>query len=777
MAIPLSVIATFNLMFFNKITFNIMSLGGLALGVGMLVDNSIVVIENILRRRTFEPDARLSAERGAREVSGAITASTLTNIMVFFPILYLEGMFRQIFGDLAWTVAFSLICSEIVALSLVPMLTVVLGKRVRLPREVFDEMDLPPEARGKLDELLKDDETDPDRETRPRTGSLIWYKNYRAFRESEAAALGRTPGKYFKVWTFISFWLYRPYFLAAYVLKRIGGGTSGVFGLVMKVPLALFDLGFGQLKKSYPEFLRSLLKRPVLVVLFAIGLSLASAGLLYLMGWELMPSVDQGEFRVHVELPTGTPIEETNRRLIRMEKEVRKIPSRQDITTVFATVGIGTAEGEGASEKAENIGEVHVALLPRDFRDVPDEEIITETMSRLENEVSAVVRSAKPQLLSYKTPIEIELEGSNLQLLKQAADEVVGKISTIEGLLEIESSMAEANPEVNITIDRDRARSLGLSVSEITEVVRLKVKGDVPTRFDLADQQIDIVVELEENDRATYERLKRLTIPAPNGDVRLEQVAVIKPGLGPATITRVENSRVALITANIHGRPLGDVVKDLKAEMNSMVFSSGIFWKITGQNEEMQRSMPSLYLALGLAITLVYIVLAAQFESLIHPFVIMFCVPFSLVGLALILPLTGQTINIFSLIGVLMMLGISVNDAIVLITTVNQRRDEGLERIEAIVEAGRSRFRPILITSLTTILGMAPMAVALGPGAEMRVPMALTVIGGLTASTTFTLIAIPCVYLVLDNILPRSYRPHLAAGAEPGVEAPPPAAP
>jgi hydrophobic/amphiphilic exporter-1 (mainly G- bacteria), HAE1 family len=347
-------------------------------------------------------------------------------------------------------------------------------------------------------------------------------------------------------------------------------------------------------------------------------------------------------------------------------------------------------------------------------------------------------------------------------VVKELTREVVvnGKRQrAVRGLTEVESSMGEQNPEVNITIDRIRAAAFGISVSEITDVVRQKVKGEKAGRFDAPEEQIDIRIQLEEEDRATLEKLKRISIPSTEGDIRLEQVARIEKGEGPATITRSENSRVALIRANLHDRPLGDVVSDIRTILENTELPSGCIWRITGQSEEMERSVSSLYLAAALAILLVYIVLASQFESIVHPFVIMFCVPFSLVGLALILTATGQTINIFSLIGMLMMVGIAVNDAIVLVTTINQRRDDGMERIEAIVEAGKSRLRPIMITTLTTTLGMVPMAIALGPGSELRSPMAITVIGGLLSSTFFTLTTIPCIYLLLDKILPRSYKP------------------
>ncbi len=771
LAIPVSIITTFNLMYFLDISFNIMSLGGLALVVGMLVDNSIVVLENILRRRSFEPEPSISAERGAGEVSAAITASTITNIMVFLPIVFLEGMFREIFGDLAWTVTMGLICSEAVALSLVPMMTVVLGRRVHLPEEVLKEID---RLSGKGDSGEREreggDREEAGKRPAPEDGgrgpgkNMLRYSGFREFRERELLDRGGKPGRAFQAITLLSFMVWWPVLVQVLLVKRAARAFSRSAGTASRYPLGAFDRGFARVRAWYPGFLSGLLKRHYLVSGAAITVATCSLYLVYLLGWELIPEVDQGEFRVKLEFPAGTPIEETNKRIAAMEKKIRDIPLSGNITSIFATVGMGTAEGESETEKAENIGEIHVSLKDRDQRDVSDQAVMGQAMQALQNEVGVVPRSDKPQLLSYKAPIQIEIEGTNLDTLRAVSEDIIDRISGIQGLSEIESSLAESSPEVNIIIDRTRASALGLSVSEITDAVRRKVKGEVPTMFENKDEQIDIRVALKEEDRADIGKLKKLLIQAPAGDVRLSQVASITPALGPASINRSENSRVALVHAANHGRPLGDVVRDITDRLSALELPSGFHWEISGQNEEMKRSLPSLYLAGILAIALVYIVLAAQFESLLHPFVIMFCVPFSLVGLSLILLATGQTINIFSIIGMLMMVGIAVNDAIVLVSTINLRRDEGMERTQAIVEAGSSRLRPILITTLTTCLGMVPMAIALGPGSELRAPMAITVIGGLLSSTMFTLTAIPCIYMVLDRILPRAYKPRPAPG-------------
>jgi HAE1 family hydrophobic/amphiphilic exporter-1 len=738
-AIPVSFIATFNLMYFAGISFNIMSLGGLALGVGVLVDNSIIVIENILRHRAVEPDLALSARRGSDEMAMPVISGTLTNVIVFLPVLYLQGMFRQIFGDLAWTVTFSTLCSAAAALAIVPMMSVVLGKSVKLPQDYLEDLD---EVKGAA----------PATAAAPAPPVALAPPSPVEARKGGGC-------------------LYWPLVLPLKIFLLAWRAWAKVSNRMLAGPLHLFDAGFRRVRHGYPELLRVLLKRPFLVSVLSVGIGVLSVGLLNIMSWEMMPSVDQGEFRVRVELPTGTPIEETNKRIAEIEERIRTIAHRATLKSLFATVGIGTAEGEGTSEKAENLGEIHVALVDPDLRSIRDELVIQEAVKALAGEVSVVARTFKPQLMSYKAPVEIEIEGRNLDDLEQASEMVLGRIQDIPGLLEVESSMGRRNPEINITVDRNRAAALGLSVSTITDVIQRKVKGEVASRFDQTDQQIDIQVQIQEKDRANLERLAKITIPSANGDIRLDQVATIKPAQGPAAITRAENGRVALITANIHGRPLGDVVRDIEARIAPLTLPADCTLRITGQNEEMVRSLPSLYLAVALAILLVYIILASEFESLAHPFIILFTIPFAMVGMALILILTGQTLNIFTLIGILMMIGILDNVAIVLVSAINQNRDYGMERTQAIVEAARTRLRPILITNLTTILGMMPMAIAWGPGTELSAPMAITVIGGLSSATFLTLLTIPCLYLALDTLLPRTYHPHRADETEPGLPA------
>ncbi len=724
MAIPISIITTFNLMFFTGISFNTMSLGGLALGVGILVDNSIVVLENILRHRVKNPDLKSSAINASREVSGAITASTLTNIIVFFPILYVEGMFRQIFGDLAWTVTFSLIASELVALIIVPMLSVYMGRRVRLPKELADlDSELPTESAP----IEK-----PAPRRRPRFSEFKSRLGWRAWFDYPFA---------FLVW------------LVAEAFQKIFDFFARVFKWVLYFPLKWFDRGFIFLKTRYPKLIDKVLQKPKTVFATSMLLVLLAFLGLYLTGWELLPDVDQGEFRIHFRLPVGTPITETDRKIRKVEEKISTLSEKFQIKNIFSTIGASVAGGELESEKSENLAETAVILTPRQERKFSDNELIQKLRKLLEREPSLKFSFSKPQLFSYKQPIVIEIVGYNLKDLRRASELVLGKLKTINGLADLESTIKEANPEIAIRVDRERASYFGLNASQIAEVLEKKIKGALATHFREAERQLDIIVQVEESQRKNLTDLENIQIPIGGGkSIPLKAVAEIKASKGPGTITRVSGSRVALITANLSGITLGTAVKEIQQALKTLNLPKGCFWRIAGQNEEMRRSLSSLYLAVFLAIFLVYIVLASQFESLLHPFVIMFGVFYSLVGLCIMLLLTRTTINVFSLIGTMMMLGISVNDAIVLITTINLRRQAGLERVDAIKSAASARLRPILITTLTTVLGMLPMALPFGEGYELRSPMAIAVIGGLLSSTFFTMCVIPAVYLVLDQM-------------------------
>ena len=727
LAIPISVIATFTLMYFTGISFNTMSLAGLAMGVGNVVDNSIVVLENILRHRAKSKDLKATAIKATGEVGLAIIASTTTNIIVFFPILYVEGMFRQVFGDLALTVTYSMIASVFAAMVLVPMLAVHIGERVKLPRKLADP------------DLVQEGQEDEEQER-------IEFKLPRlpAFKEFEGT--NNPVLKAIEYLLLLAGWV----LLAAY--RFLIWAAGNLFLTLLKFPLRWFDKTFFSLKMSYPRLVAATLKMPLKVFSGSLAILILAFIGLFFVGFELLPDVDQNEFRLHLRLPVGTPIAESDRRDSLIETRIKSIPGADKITNLFSTVGASGVSGEMEAEKSENLGEVVVTLAGRGDRDFSDNQMISRLRGLLRDEVNLECYFSKPQLFSYKNPVEIEIVGYNLAELRRASQMVMSELALIPGLADVDSSVKEANPEIAINVDRERAAHFGLSASQIAEVLQKKVKGALATNFRERDRQTDIVVEVSEKQRADLGDLANLSIPVPGRDpVPLSVLADIHPDQGPGNVTRVSGTRVALIKANLNGINLGQAVRAINQQLSKIDFPHGTYYRITGQNEEMKKSISSLYLAIFLAVFLVYISLSAQFGSLLHPFVIMFGAFYSLIGLTTLFLITGTAINVFSLIGIIMMIGNSVNAAILMVATINELRANGLERNEAIVQAAQFRLRPNLITSLNTILGMIPMALPIGEGYEFRIPMAVAVIGGLSSSLIFSLTVVPSVYLVLDE--------------------------
>ncbi len=722
LAIPTSIIATFTLMYFMGISFNVMSLAGLAMGIGNVVDNSIVVLENILRHRAKTHDLRQSAIKATDELAGPIFSSTLTNFIVFFPILFVEGLFRQVFGDLAWTVTISMLASIFAAMMLVPMLSVFMGDRVRLPKHLADlDLDLPDEVEQKLTLQF---------------GPRPVYADFR----------GKLFGR-IEYGLILFFWSIR----AGY--RTFIYAFASVARAVLRQPLKGFDFVFIWSRNNFPRFVEWTLARPVKVFGSSlIVLALAAFGFLF-CGFELVPDVDQNEFRIHFSLPVGTPILETSRRAEKIEDRIKQVPGADKIDNIFSTVGTSAGSGFLDTQQSENLGEMIVGLETLNKRNFTDNQMMARMREMLRSQVNLTYTFSKPQLLSYKNPIELEVVGYNLEDLRQAGTLVMDNLSGVKGLADLSSSVKESNPEIAIEIDRERASHYGLSSSSIAEMLEKKVKGTLATHYREQDRQVEMIVEVQEDQRANLQDLGNLTVPVTGADpIPLSALAKIEPSRGPGAITRVSGSRVALITANLDGISLGVAVNRIGAKLSTVKFPRGVFYRITGQNEEMKKSISSLYLAMFLAVFLVYIAMAAQFGSLLHPFVIMFGAFYSLVGLTILFLITGTTINVFSLIGIIMMIGNSVNNAILTVSTIDELRSQGLDRHAAIVQASQFRLRPNLATSLNTIIGMIPMALPIGQGYELRIPMALAVMGGIGSSTFLTLTLIPSTYLIFDQV-------------------------
>jgi len=691
-AIPISVVATFFLMYVSGISLNIMSLGGLTLGIGLLVDNSIVVLEAIQRRRDQGMGEVEAAKAGGGEVGRAVVASTLTTICVFVPIVFVEGIAGQLFGDQALTVTYSLLISLIVALSVIPML----ASRRFVPRAVESETSSPEASRPG------------------------WAR-----RAVFAVAVG-----------------------TARATKGIGHGGSRIVSAFFALPLRLFHAVFDRIAAVYAWQLDRVLAHPVLTVGVSFALLAASLGLYPSLGHELVPELVQGEFFVDIELPPGTHLDVTQRRMASLERFAAGLDG---VDKVYSIAGTSNEQGGVAGELRENIGQLTLTVAPPVSRE-REEALMGRMRTALDRQEQLEYRFGRPSYFSFRTPIEVEIRGYNLSLLERLGKELVRRMRGIEGLTDIKSSTEGGNPELQIRFDRERLAKLGLTLGEVAGTIRTKVQGQVVTDIQREDRTIDIRLRSEEGYRDSVRDLTRLTVVQMGKTaIPLSAVATVEEREGPAEIRRSEGDRVAVVSANLVGRDLGTVSEEIAVALEAMSLPPGFDWRIGGQRQEMETSFDSMKLAIFLAIFMVYLVMASQFESLLHPLVILFSVPFALIGLLGTLAIFGVTISIVVLIGAILLAGIVVNNAIILVDYTNRLRREGMAKLDALRQAGSVRLRPILMTTATTVLGLTPMALGLGAGSELRRPMALTVVGGLITSTALTLLIIPAVYSLLDR--------------------------
>ena len=707
LAIPTSVIATFIAMYAGKITLNMMSLGGISLAIGILVDSSIVVLENISRHRAMGKDTITSVSHGTSEVGGAITAATLCTIAVFFPLVFVTGIAGQLFRDQSMTVTYSVVFSLFAALTLIPMLAC-LGVPSANKLQVDGRGDNPPRALpgNRLTRILY---------MIPR--GLSW------------------------LFTFVTYWVFKGFRVLSYWLGRL-------LGLPLKPVMNAFTRGYERLEKGYPRLIRWALDHKLHVLGVAAGSLLVALLLLPTLGVELIPQLSQGEFQVKLTLPPGTPLAQSDQAIIQVQQAAAKL---DHVATTYSVAGTGNRLDANPVDAGENTGSVNVVLKPGSTHQ--DENKVMDALRATLAKMPAVnYKFERPSLFTLSTPLEVEIVGYNLDSLKQVSDRVAQLLATSPRFADIKNTMQTGQPEIQIHIDPARAAQLGLVTSDIADTVVSKVRGDVATRYTLHDRKIDVLVRNREDQRAGVDDIRRLIInPAGNQPVPLASVADVALDEGPNEIRRVGQERVALVSANVAQGDLGGAATEAQAMLAKVPLPSGVFVRVAGQNEEMQSSFRSMQFALILAMFLVYLVMAAKFESLMHPLVIMFSVPLALVGAVFALFITRTTISVVVFIGLIMLAGIVVNNAIVLVDLVNQLRQRGMSRDEALVEAGRSRLRPIVMTMCTTSLGLLPMALGLGQGAEIRAPMAITVIGGMLFSTLLTLVVVPVAYALLDR--------------------------
>ncbi len=683
-AIPVSIIGTFILMYLYDVTLNIMSLGGIALAVGLLVDNSIVVLENISRHREKGTGIFESARKGTSEVGGAVVAATLTTIAVFFPMVFVSGIAGQLFRDQALTVTFALIFSLLVALTLIPMLSGWQGKE-----NYHDHEDnLPPNIITRF------------------FAKIAWF-------------FGVLIGLVAKLLGYIAF----PF---VWIVQTINSALARIYA-----PLLSWSLN-----------------HRFIIIALAAGALIGASTLLPRLGTELIPQLSQGEFQVDMRLASGSTLAQSDAAVSKAFEATKEIES---LETSFSVAGSGNRLDASPVDSGENTAVLSLRLKPGSS-ETAEAEALEAMREAVGNMAGVQYEFSRPALFTLSTPLEVEVRGYNLEDLREASDQIVQALNANERFIDVKTTIENGNPEVQIQFDQARIHQLGLSVRDVADTVVANVRGNVATRYSIRDRKIDVLVRSVNTQNATIDELRNLIVnPLSERPVSLQSVADVSIEMGPTEIRRSDQERVAIISASLSKGDLGAAVVDLENTLAELTLPASTMTEIGGQNTEMQDSFSSMMFTLIMAVFLVYLVMAAQFESIIHPLVILFTIPLAFVGAILALYLTGTTINVVVFIGAIMLAGIVVNNAIVLVDLINQLRSEGMEKIQAIKEAGRTRLRPILITTVTTALGLLPMAIGFGDGSEIRAPLAITVIGGLLTSTALTLLVIPVVYSLLDR--------------------------
>ena len=656
LAIPISMIATFGLLYFGGFTLNLMTLGGLALGAGMMVDSSVVVLENIFRRQQEHRESPADAAvRGTGEVASAVLAGTITTLVIFLPLIFVRGVSGVLFKELAYVIMFSLFCALLVSLSLVPML----GSRL----------------------------------------------------------LRHTP---------------RDKTFGSRLADRAGAGLR-------------------RLESAYHHLLQRILQQRLATILGALFLFTASLFLAPLIGTEFIPPSDEGEVRISGEMEVGTRLDMIDRQTRQLEQRVyAAVPE-----TVSSVTSITTSGTRGSSKA---IGEIRLSLSPAAQRDRSNRQIADQLRTELENRIPGMkVRVRAPQgqfllerLLSSVEGVTVEVRGFDLDTLSLLAGQVSTAVGDIPGVTDVELSREVGIPQQEIRVKRDKASDLGLSARDITEAIETAIAGSRAGEYRVEGNSYRILVQLESAEKRSLDEILDLTLRTPEGEqVALRNLVETRTGTGPATIERKDQQRLITVTANVAGRDLGSVARDIQQKLGQIARPMGYDLLISGNFEEQQKAFQELLVSLVLALLLVYMVLASQYESLRDPLVVMLSVPLAATGVLLTLYLTDTTLNLQSAIGCIMLGGIVVNNAILLVDQAGRLRHTGMTTNDALAEAGRRRLRPVLMTTLTTILALLPLALGLGEGADAQAPLARAVIGGLSVSTLITLLLIPAVYSLL----------------------------
>lgn len=670
-SIPISIIATFVVMYFSGITLNLISLGGLALGIGMLVDNSIVVLENIYHHRELGLNGMEAASVGANEVTLAIAASTLTTVAVYLPIVFVKGLAGILFKEMSLTITFSLLSSLIVAITIVPLLS---SRLVKV-----------------------------------------------------TSAEEKKQG----------------------FLARIFDGM---------------DRFYQSVEEKYGKLLAWALSHRMTVIFTIIVLLIISVAAVPLVGTEFFPETDEGRISIKVEYPLGTKVEKTDELVKSIERIVASIP---EVQMYSSQVGTDTKKSFLGTAGSGEIASMDVRLVPVSERKRATKDVVEEIRQKIGEVPGAKIEINSATTMSTissstsgsSKPVQVAIKGDDFATLENLAEKIKAIVKKVPGTRDVETSVDEGRPEVQIKVDKDRASYYGLDASQVAQTVRIAINGVEATKYRVAGTEVEVNVQLDELSRKTLEDLEGMTLMSPTGvNVPLRNIARFTITEGPNVISREDQERVVYVTADIYRRSLGEVTNDIRSAISSVNLPEGYSISFEGQNKEMTESFADLFQALLLAVFLVYAVMAAQFESFLHPFTIMFAIPFCTTGVVFGLLISRRAFSLPAYIGIIMLAGIAVNNAIVLVDYINQLRAKGKTVREAIVEAGPRRLRPIMMTTLTTVLGLLPLALGIGEGSEIQAPLAVTVMGGLTVSTLLTLVVVPVLYSIFEDLSARVVR-------------------
>ncbi|MCH7504544.1 efflux RND transporter permease subunit [PVC group bacterium] len=654
--IPVSIMAVMSIMYFSGLTINMMSLGGLVLGIGMLVDNAIVIIENITRHQQELNKSPIDAcIEGTEEVSGAVSASTYTTIAVFLPLIYVVGLVGQVFKEVAFTVTFSQIASLIIGLSLIPRLA---QNETKAPEK-----------------------------------------------ENIFAASARRIVEY--------------------------------------------------MQERYVHYLKKILNHKIIFLLFVIAIFAGSLAMFPLLKKEALPKMDQGKFDIMVTLPKGTTLNVTNRVVTQIEDVIFSTP---EVLSVGSIVGSNQDMSLGEATKALGSNEGKLIVMLKDIRGVSTNEVIQgvrEKVNQMDVGLAKIEYIAQESIFATggeeSSPIIIEIKGKDYDEMGDIAYEIKANLKTINGVFGIKDSIAEKSPETKIIINKDRASLYDISIKDIAQVAQIAIKGFVATKFKDEGKEIDILVRCRREDVDSLEKLGNIRVKG----IPLRELATMVKGKGPSEIVRDEQQRMITVTASIFKRPFNEIASDIETFLSTLVLKENYSVALTGENEQMKQSFDSLKMILILSILFVYMIMAAQFESLWQPFIIMLTVPLAIIGVFLALFFSGVSLNAISMIGLVLLAGIVVNNGIVLIECINANRDKGNDITSVVIDACRSRFRPIIMTMLTTLLGVLPLALGIGGRGEILQPMAVTTFGGLFVSTCLTLGVIPCLFLLTESAMSK----------------------